>query len=599
MLQTALVFLLAAVLMVPLAKWLKLGAVLGYLAAGMAIGPHALALVDNSEVIAQISELGIVLLLFIIGLELSPRRLWVMRRDVFGVGLVQVLLCGLVLALVARALFPLGWTGAGVLGLALALSSTALGLQVLAERKQLQSPGGRLAFSVLLFQDIASIPLLAVVPLLAQGATEPSGAELLLGFARVIGVLAVVVIGGRYLLRPLFRVVARTGILEVSIAAAFLVVLGTGWLVQQAGISMALGAFLAGVLLADSEYRHELESHLEPFKGLLLGLFFISVGMSAQLPLVLEHPGRIAALTLGLLALKGALLWGIARTLGHLDARGSWRVALVLASGGEFAFVVLTLANRARVLDPALVHLCILVITLSMALTPLLVSAAAALARRRATASAAAPPTWEDVHADAPRVVIAGFGRVGQIVGRVLRAEGIPFVALENSYAQVQSSRRLGSTSIYYGDPTRPELLRAAHAEKAEILVLATGDPVANLAIARMARRMFPQLRVVARARNRRHAFHLMDLLEPESVIRETFYSSLEMSRRVLSMMGLDATRIETGIERFRAHDRKLLEAQHLVHDDEARLLQTSREALADLEVIFREDRRHDGAGSP
>ncbi len=600
MLQPALIFLLAAVLLVPLAKWLKLGAVLGFLAGGMLIGPSGLGLVRNTDNISHISELGVVLLLFIIGLELSPRRLWVMRRDVFGVGLLQVVVCMLAIGAIAWLGFGEAPRTAIVLGAALALSSTAMGLQILAERKQLQSPAGRLSFSILLFQDIAAIPLLAIIPLLDPNAAHASTAAVLWGFGRVLVVIALVVVGGRYLVRPLFRMVAKADTLEVSIAAAFLVVLGTGWLVQQAGISMALGAFLAGVLLADSPYRHELESHLDPFKGLLLGLFFISVGMSARLDLVLTMPLAVLGLTLLLMSVKGVLLWAIARTVGRLDGLFSFRTALVLASGGEFAFVVLSLGQKHHVLDSETSQLMVLVITLSMALTPLLVAAFAALGERRkpTDASEAAPEYDEiDADADAPRVVIAGFGRVGQIVGRILSAQGIPFVALENSYQTVETSRRLGGTSIFYGDSTRPELLRAAQADKARVLVLATGDPKANIATARMVRRMFPQLKVVARARNRRHAFRLMDMLEPDHVIRETFFSSLEMSRHVLAMLGQDETTAEGNIQRFAQHDRQLLEAQHLVYDDEAKLLQTSREALADLEELFASDPREGDAG--
>ena len=596
MLQTALIFLLAAVLVVPIAKWLKLGAVLGYLVAGMAIGPSGLGLAGNAEAIAHVSELGVVLLLFIIGLELSPRRLWVMRRDVFGVGLVQVAATGVVIAAIARFGFALELRGAVVLGLALALSSTAFGLQILAERKQLQTPSGRLSFSILLFQDIAAIPLIAVIPLLDQTVAASSGLEMLTAFGRVLLVIALVVVGGRYLLRPFFRVVARTGTLEVSIAAALLVVLGTGWLVQQAGISMALGAFLAGVLLADSEYRHELESHLEPFKGLLLGLFFISVGMSANLHLLIVSPWLVAGLTVLLMTVKGVLLWAIARTLRRLGKRPCWRVALVLASGGEFAFVVLSLALQAQVLSRQTTELMVLVITLSMALTPLLVAGAARIGRRETTEP---EREFDTIDTDTPRVVIAGFGRVGQIVGRVLRAQNIPFVALENSYEQVETSRRLGGTSIFYGDSSRPELLRAAQADKAEILVLTTGDPQTNIATARMVRRLFPHLKVVARARNRRHAFRLMDLMDPDHVVRETFHSSLVMTRDVLEMLGYPPARAEADVERFRQHDEALLSAQHLVYDDEAKLIQTSREALTDLELLLRADnRRADSASS-
>jgi glutathione-regulated potassium-efflux system protein KefB len=326
LLQTAVIFLLAAVVAVPLAKRLQLGAVIGYLLAGVAIGPQALGLIRDTESVAHISELGVVLLLFIIGLELSPRRLWLMRKSVFGVGTAQVLLTGAVIGAIALFGFSQTLPAAIVLGLGLALSSTALGLQSLAESKQLNAPHGRLAFAILLFQDIAAIPLIALVPLLAASGPDTSHGDSLEHGLKVFASIAVVIVGGRYLLRPVFRTVARTGLPEVSTATALLVVIGTAWLMEEAGISMALGAFLAGLLLADSEYRHELESQIEPFKGLLLGLFFISVGMGANLRLLLDMPLVLLGLTLLLIAVKLVLLIGVGRwpVASTAQARCAW-----------------------------------------------------------------------------------------------------------------------------------------------------------------------------------------------------------------------------------------------------------------------------------
>jgi glutathione-regulated potassium-efflux system protein KefB len=578
LLKTALVFLL--------------GAVLGYLIAGAVIGPSGLKLVHNPDNVASVSELGVVMLLFIIGLELSPKRLWVMRHAVFGAGLMQVLVTAGVIAALAHFLFgastPSGW----VIGAGLALSSTAFGLQVLAERKELNQPHGRFAFAVLLFQDLAAIPLLALIPL--AGAGDAAGAFSWQGVTRVIGTILVVVVGGRYLLRPLFRVVARTNILEVSVAMALLVVFGTAWLVSLAGISMALGAFLAGVLLADSEYRHEMASHIEPFEGLLLGLFFISVGMSLDLSLLLARPLTVLLLLVLLLAVKAALLWLTGIGPGHLGKADALRSAALLAGGGEFAFVVFELASRQRLLDGDTHRLLVLVIGLSMALTPLLVGLVSRLLARGAAAPA---PEYDQIDDGTPRVIIAGFGRVGQIVARVLRARGIPFVALENSIEQVETSRRFGGTSIYYGDPARADLLRAARADKAEVFVLATDDPQANVVTARMVRRMYPKLKIVARARNRRHAYRLMDLVEPEHVVRETFFSSLVMTRDVLQLLGYPAELAQRFVDDFRRHDEALLRTQQLVHDDEAKLVQTSREAMTELEQILRADSDRDAAG--
>ncbi|MDE1958867.1 MAG: monovalent cation:proton antiporter-2 (CPA2) family protein [Xanthomonadaceae bacterium] len=584
-LQSAVVFLLATVLMVPLARRFQLGAVLGYLAGGVLIGPSLLGLVPNDARVAQLSELGVVLLLFVIGLELSPQRLWVMRRAVFGVGWAQVTTAALAIGALARFGFGLGTAAAVVVGLGLALSSTAFGLQVLAERKELGSAHGRLGFAVLLFQDLAAIPLIAAVPLLAGAAASHTALPNLPALTRTVAVIVAVIVGGRLLLRPLFRAVAATRVAEVFTATALLVVIGTAWLMELAGISMALGAFLAGVLLADSEYRHELEAQIEPFKGLLLGLFFISVGMSANLGLLLREPLVVVGLVALLLAVKSALLWPLARLVGRIDAIAALRLTALLAGGGEFAFVVFKIAGDRHLLDRSQQSLLVLVITLSMALTPLLVGAAGWLARRLDRAPAR---PFDTIETDAPRVIIAGFGRVGQIVARVLRAHRIPFVALEHSIEQVESSRRFG-TQIFFGDPSRPELLRAAQADRAEIFVLATDDPETNIRTARIVRRLFPHLRIVARARNRQHAYRLMDLNVP-MVVRETFHSSLEMTRDVLRALGLDAATVDAHIARFREHDEAMLRAQYLVYDDEAALIQNAREALQELESLFAAD---------
>ncbi|HET8897831.1 MAG TPA: monovalent cation:proton antiporter-2 (CPA2) family protein [Rhodanobacteraceae bacterium] len=586
LLKTALIFLLAAVLVVPLAKRFRLGAVLGYLIAGAVIGPSGFKLVHNPDSVASVSELGVVLMLFVIGLELSPRRLWLMRRAVFGAGLMQVLASAAVIAAMAHFLFRVETVAGWVIGAGLALSSTAFGLQVLSERKELNQPQGRFAFSVLLFQDLAAIPLLALVPLLgAHASTEAIGWQ---GVARVIGTILVVVIGGRYLLKPLFRVVARTNILEVSVAAALLVVFGTAWLVSLAGISMALGAFLAGLLLADSEYRHEMASHIEPFEGLLLGLFFIGVGMTLDLSLLLAQPLTVLLLLGLLLVTKGVLLWLTGIGPGHLGKADALRGAALLAGGGEFAFVVFELAARQHLFPASMHRLLVLVIGLSMALTPLLVALVARLLAANQPRSPA--PAYDQINDESPRVIIAGFGRVGQIVARVLRARGIPFVALENSIEQVENSRRFGGSSIYYGDPARQDLLRAAQADRAEVFVLATDDPQASVVTARTVRRMYPKLRIVARARNRQHAFRLMDLIEPEHVVRETYFSSLEMTRDVLQLLGESPARAAGQVEEFRRHDEALLKTQQLVYDDEAKLVQTSLEARLELEQLLRAD---------
>jgi glutathione-regulated potassium-efflux system protein KefB len=586
-LQSAVIFLLAAAIAVPVFMRLGLSAVLGYLAAGALIGPTGLGLIASSEATLAISELGVVLLLFLIGLELSPARVWLMRRTVFGVGGLQVLVTALAIGGACLAA-GIDWRIALVAGLGLALSSTAIGLQILAERRQLNHGHGRLGFAILLFQDIVTLPIIALVPLLAVQAAPVDGLPAWQSALQIVAVLVAVVVVGRFLVRPLLRMVAHSHSTEAFAAAALLVVFGTAWLMELVGLSPALGAFLAGVLLAESEFRHEVESHIEPFKGLLLGLFFISVGMAIDARLLLAQPLLIAGLTAALLAIKLAVLYPLARLGGGLDRRGSLRLAALLCQGGEFGFIIFAVAAQAGVIDPPLRSLLILLVTLSMVLTPLLVLAVERLAGGAEREPAPAPPFDQpgDHH---PRVIIAGFGRMGQIVARVLRAQHIEFIALEHSPEQVEVSRRFGST-LYYGDPSRPELLRAAHAGRAEVFVAATDDPEQMLRMVRMVKRQFPHLKVLARARNRQHAFRLMDLGADE-VIRETFHSGLELSRHTLEALGLPAGAAADRIARFAEHDEALLRQQHLVYDDEAALMQSNKDALKDLETLFEADR--------
>ena len=583
---SVLVFLVAVVIAVPLARKLKLGSVMGYLAAGVVIGPYGLSWVRNPEAIAGISEFGVALLLFVIGLELSPQRLWVMRRAVFGAGAAQVFGTAIIIGLIAAYGLHLEPVTAAVVGLGLAFSSTAFGLQILAERRELQSAHGRQAFAILLFQDLVAIPLIAAIPLLAAHGAPHATQPLWLSSLRVAGVIAVVVVGGRYALRPVFRAVARTQLIEVSTATALLVVIGTAWLMQLAGISMALGTFLAGVLLADSEYRHDLESNIAPFEGLLLGLFFITVGMGVNLKLLALHPWVVLGLVALLLVCKAPVLAAIGRLSPRMQGLDAVRLAALLAGGGEFAFVVFKLAVEHGLLTHAQHQLLVLVVTLGMAAVPLLVLAAARLPE-----SGKPQREFDSIEAGTPRVIIAGFGRVGQIVGRLLRARGIPFVALESSVEQVDLSRRFQGTEIYFGDPTRAEMLRAAGAGKAEVFVLATDDPTANLRTARIVRRLFPHLKIIARARNRQHAFRLMDLVsDPDDVVRETFHSSLKMARLTLKALGMGKEQARAVVEMFREHDEQLLRDQHLVYDDDVALRQTTREAYAELQGLFEAD---------
>src|SRR6185436_6912088 len=441
LLSEAAIFLAAAVVTVPLFRRFKLSAVLGYLAAGVLIGPFGLKFVSAVDNVMHFAELGVVLLLFIIGLELQPSRLWVLRRSVFGLGSAQVLITGAVLGIIAFAL-GLNLDSALVIGLGLAMSSTAFVLQILAEKGQLTQRHGRSSFAILLFQDLAVIPLLALIPLLGAGDPQAAGGSAWLDAIKAIGVIVAVIVGGRYLLRPVLHAIALAGIQEIFTAATLLVVIGTSLLVSSVGLSMSLGAFLAGVLLADSEYRHELEADIEPFKGLLLGLFFISVGMSANLGLIVSHPLAIVGATALLMAVKAAILLGIVRFSGHSWA-SSRGLAVALCQGGEFAFVLFGLAADSGIMGRTLTDSLVIVVTLSMALTPL-----AFLLNDVVIAGWLRKPAeekFDEIDESESRVIIAGFGRVGQIVGRLLRAKRIPFTALEKSAEQVDSVRRFGS----------------------------------------------------------------------------------------------------------------------------------------------------------
>jgi glutathione-regulated potassium-efflux system protein KefB len=588
LLQAPVIFLLAAVVIVPLAKRLQLGAVLGYLLAGVLIGPGVLKLIEDPESVAHFSEMGVVLLLFIIGLELSPRRLWLMRKAVFGAGLAQVVLTGGAIAALAVAVFGQSFATATVLGLGLALSSTALGLQSLAESHQLKTAHGRLAFAILLFQDIAAIPLIALVPLLAVAPSTSDSGSSLTAALEAFASIAVVVVGGRYLLRPVFRIVAKTGLPAVSTATALFVVVGTAWLMNQVGVSMALGAFLAGLLLADSEYRHELESQIQPFKGLLLGLFFISVGMEANLDLLLQSPLMILGLTLLLLAIKFPMLMAVGRLVGGLDTLSAVRLGAVLSAGGEFAFVVFKLARGNGLLDTPIFDTLLVTITLSMALTPLLLLGIGRWVESRPQAVKPVPHEMSTIESDAPQVVIAGMGRMGQIVARILHAQNIPYVALDTSVDTIEMTRSFERVPVFYGDPVRPEILEAAKVGQAKYMIITLDDVEKTVETARVVRHLYPHVNVIVRARNRQHVYQLLDI--GVTPIRETFYSSLEMTRRTLTGLGMSAVGVDRRLQQFIAHDETVLMAQHQVRDDRTKVLQTAQEARAELARLFESD---------
>jgi len=581
------IFLAAAVIAVPLFRLLGFGSVLGYLAAGVVIGPAGLRLITDVDNILHFAEIGIVFLLFIIGLELQPSRLWILRRSVFGLGTLQVLLCGLPIAIFA---WWWGMTPAAslVIGFGLALSSTAFVLQLLAERGQLTSQHGRNAFSILLFQDLAVLPMLAAMPLLATGGEALGWTELAVDTGAVIGVLLAIVVGGHYLLRPVLRAVAHARTAEIFTATALLLVIGSALAVEAVGLSMALGAFLAGVLLADSEYRHELEANIEPFKGLLLGLFFIAVGMSADLSLIVERPQAVLGIAVGLLVFKSAVLFALARAWG-MNGRVSCSLAAVLSQGGEFGFVLFTAAVGRGVLDDVTADLLIAAVTLSMAATPLIVLLAErVVVPKLGSGEAERPYDRPDAHLEEPQVIIAGFGRFGQVVGRLLRVAQIPFTALETNPSQVDFVRRFGNR-VYYGDPSKLELLRAVGADHARAFVLAIDDVEASIRTAEVLHREYPALPVYARARNRQHAHRLMSV-GVRVIVRETFASSLEMGEALLNGLGWDRHLAREAVTLFREHDEALLQRQHAMHRDEEALIQSAREAAQELEDLFESD---------
>ncbi len=580
--REALLFLTVVVVAVPLFKRLGLGSVLGYLVAGVLIGPHGFRLIPEVEAVGELAELGVVLLLFLIGLELQPQRLWELRRRVFAAGGAQVALSGALLALGALAL-GVSWQAALVAGLGLSLSSTAYALQLLGERNELATPRGQTAFGILLFQDLAVIPLLAVLPLLG-----PAGARVdtsWVPLAKAVGLIVLIVVVGRTLLRPAFRLVASARSQEVFTASALLAALGTAILVSAVGLSMALGAFMAGVLLADSEYRHELEADLEPFRGLLMGLFFVSVGMSVALELLVERPLVIAGLVLGMMGLKVLSIGGLGRrVLGAWPA--AWELGVLLSQGGEFAFVLFGLAVAYDIFSGPLRDTLVLVVSLSMALTPLLTLAYDRLVAPRLRTRDDRPYD-RDVEQDTP-VIIAGFGRFGQVVGRVLRARRIPFTAMDADPAQIDFLQRWGS-KVFYGDASRLDLLRAARADKARLFVLAIDDVQSSLRTAREVQEHFPHLEIFARARNRAHAYQLMEL-GIQHVVRETFLSSLELTGEVLQELGFTYSEARATLDRFREHDEQLLRESFQYQRDEKKLIEIAERSRQELESLFARD---------
>lgn len=584
----ALIFLLAAVLIVPILKRLGLGEVLGYLVAGLVIGPSALGLVRDAEAVLHFAEIGIVFLLFIIGLELKPSRLRLMRKAVFGFGSLQMLVTWLLLVLGCRWWLGLSIPATIVVSFCLALCSTPLVLHILGERRELNTRHGRLAFAMLLFQDIATIPLLAAIPFLADDALLAAGREplldrILIATCALIGLIA----GARYLLRPLFRLAA--GSREVFAGASLLVVIGAALLMHLAGLSMALGAFVAGIMLSDTEYRHTIEADIEPFRGLLLGLFFMAIGMTAKVELLFQSPALVLGLTAALLITKMVCML-IAGRLFRASWADSFNLAMLLPQGGEFGFVVLTAAGASALIDQATIELLVLVISLSMAATPVVFLTYVRWLQPLLSPanSASSDREFDTPDNSSPRVIIVGFGRFGQIVGRVLQGLKIPYTVLDNDADRVVVVRRYGN-DVYYGDATRPELLEAAGAGHAQLLVLAVSDIESSMRIIEQAQKHFPHLRIFARARNR-HQAQLLKNAGIHYFQRELLPASLETSREVLVELGITRDKAQHAVDIFRPHDEQLMSRQLEASNNQKQLIQTVQEAYAELERVYAAD---------
>ncbi|EEX39330.1 glutathione-regulated potassium-efflux system protein KefB [Vibrio furnissii] len=576
-LQSGVVFLTAAVVAVPLAQRMGLGSVIGYLLAGVAIGPWGLGLISDVNAILHFAEFGVVLLLFLIGLELNPKKLWQMRGPILGLGGAQVLVTGAVLASIAY-LLGFNWQSCLVIGMGLALSSTAIALRVIEEQGWSRSETGQSGFAVLLFQDIAVIPMLALMPVLAGN----TGGNWLDGVWMLCGIVGLLV-GGHYLLSPLFRYIVLSGVRELFTVAALLLVIGIALLMQNLGLSMALGTFLAGVLLAESEFRHELEIAIEPFKGLLLGLFFIAVGMAVDLGLLALMPVQIVLAVIGLVVVKGLILYVLARLSGtRAKARSS--MAAILSQGGEFAFVIFTAASSEGLLHSEQVSFLLVVVSLSMVTTPLLLTAQRKWFARNLNVSGDDKLASDIVNKE-PRVIIAGFGRFGQIVGRLMYANKIKITVLESDPSQIKLLRKYGY-KVFYGDATHLELLRAAGADEAEAIVICTDAPDEVMKIVELCQHHFPRMKILARARSRVEAHQLLNH-GVERYSREMFLGALDLGRQALVTLGMHPYEAKRAEAHFRRLDSAMLKELLPQHNEDKRLTLRAREARKELEEIF------------
>ncbi|MCL9780455.1 glutathione-regulated potassium-efflux system protein KefB [Vibrio sp. S4M6] len=576
-LESCAIFLAATVVTVPIAQRLGLGSVLGYLLAGVAIGPWGFGLIDDVEAILHFAEFGVVLLLFLIGLELNPRKLWQLRGPILGLGGAQVVITTAILSSIAN-LAGINWQTSLVIGMGLALSSTAIALKVMEEQELAGTKTGHAGFAVLLFQDIAVIPMLALLPILA-GNTAGDWYHA----AWILGGVTGLFVCGHFLLRPLFRYVVMTGVRELFTMTALLLVVGIAVIMKHLGISMALGTFLAGVLLADSEYRHELEIAIDPFKGLLLGLFFISIGMAVNLGLFLLSPFKVLAAVIGLVMVKAIIIYLLGRITG-IHSKSRSRVAAILSQGGEFAFVIFTAASAEGLLNAEQSSFLLLVVSISMVTTPLLLMAQSKWFEKRLNASDEGLSEHKVVDNE-PKVIIAGFGRFGQIVGRLMYANKVKVTVLESDASQISLLRKFGY-EVFYGDATHVELLRSAGAAHAEAIVVCTDNPDEIIKIVEICQKYFPRLKVLARARSRVEAYQLLSH-GVETFSRETFLGALDLGRQTLIELGMHPYQAKRAEAHFRRLDNNMLQELLPQHTDDKQLVHRAMEARKELEEIF------------
>ncbi|MCC6138285.1 MAG: cation:proton antiporter [Bdellovibrionaceae bacterium] len=575
---------MAAVVFVPLFRRMGLGSILAYLCAGLIIGPYAFAFINDPKEILQFSELGVVFLLFVIGLELAPAKLWQLRRAIFGLGFLQVFVSGTVLAGTGLIL-GLSPAVAYIAGFGLALSSTAFSIQILEDNNQMNTSHGQDTFAILMFQDLAVVPLLAS---LAYFTNSDSTAFNLLAIIKMLVIVLLLIFVGHYVIRHVLRLIANSETPEVFTAMSLLIVVGSAVLMESVGLSMGMGAFLAGVLLANSEYRHELETNLAPFKGLLLGLFFMAVGMSLDLVVLSQKPHWILLITAGFMLVKGVIIFVTAK-LFRRTSESARNISFNLALGGEFAFVLFSTALAKNLLDAETTSLLNASVTISMAVTPFLFTLNQRYLRRFSEIS---ERPYDDIAPSNVEVIVAGFGRFGQIVSRFLNAEDVVYTILDHDAEQVDTARQFGN-KVYYGDASRKDILEAAGAKKAKYFVLAIDDHEQSVEAARIVKEHFPHLDIIARVRNRQHAIDLMEL-GITSIHRETYMTSLEVAKEVMLKRGKPADAVERAVRNFRIHDEKILKKQLELRHDENQMVTYTSQATKELERILTEDRDSD-----